>query len=1409
MRTPAAYQNPDRQPCANGVSWVPQTPPNIGGINPLLGFRTLVIDRGRFRNYIVPIEGSPDVTVSPAKIYRGDPSAPIYNATRPLDTFNNSVYGTSIKLADNTNYVATSSSKEDAQIVIYTFPQYDANNPLSCVQITYDMSFYSGDSPVTSEAISTTAGCDVYIITSSGSQVKIGSLYLTRLRINLGEKNATSFTGISDGSQFSTVRFKTANDQLNRSSYPKVKSVFIKNNYPGSSLIITIKKIMFFTADRVNFRFSEGIGTSSAQLPCNAIGYSLLISGQFVPTISYVSVIDTSSGQLNFSGGTDSSGAYTWPAFDRVVGCNTHIKVFNPDYVTNSPGFAHSLNLHLLIISSTFTPFPLATNLGYIVGPRPFYQQLIFRGTTNIVGNDNITVNTLQPKTKQQSGVYTVNATGNEANTTEPFRILPLSEILNKSDNPVYEFQSDLQDYTKQAFQNVYFDTNGAQYFDPKGGAIQSESYYGGPARGVSCLGAYDNSSSKYQSRTITYTPKIFYSSPKLEDVFAQTPLLTFKLISSYDYTGNNILQPGFLTTAVNALKLDTSGAFDIKLVYRIFALNRGQNYSTYDPNDSSISGFAYAHHLKYIPQAGSKASSLKVANYDKSWTFDNVLVSGNIESVLQTIYADLMINESNYNFKIASQPFDLYVGIYAITTLNDIVKSINFENLSSFDLPQISFVLDSDFIVYLPIYYPKSFTNGGNLQAQKDFGWTGKYTADKNKYYLTNKTFTGETYDNERAYNSIFSDVGSLSSLLTLDFQQPQDTTRIFSRITGGASLNPVVTEIDFIFINNNLSNAEVAEGFWNISLNAEAENVKKAKIKIEVDLIDTVTGKFLLKIFSTPYESFTKKVGGVSYAIKIPFTLPPTMTNLLLRVFVENYSPEFELNFSNITVTSTTINFFSYQNTVLPAAPPLGFYEDLPLTPASYVGQCFDFSLFLDIPSSGSIIYDPKVGIYINGAIYSPTWNVNLPKDMEVNYKTDLVSGTSFKIVSGAKPYDIYFRTGTKPQISSLDAKKNGMTNTVQTVVNTATTLSTLNVRQYSTESYRRCTNNNQLIFTPTSSGTFSNLTTENPALAKSVTMHITGQINKYASTSTVHYEADLPNYFVAQTSPQGSYYPDDKANDIMPYLSIANYVSIDYKDNNLYLAGATAGGNLIYANNSLYNNINGPTLHLAEGNSNDQELQQYGIPSNDTLGGNVNAYFPGIKVHNSSVLLFYTFATSTQFKTNTAIYMRDLNLNNYPPYKLFDFSDLGIDSQNIDNISVCKDDAHPDRTDFSIAFGCLGKIFVINLIYTGYLITHGAPILIYGSLGNNTTVGNNTFVNQLNSLIQSSQIKILKFNNSPVTTSFYKKDLSGPQRVAFVDYNGIYVGIQFVDANYIYEVLCDKYFSLNATFRTIGLV
>jgi len=1397
MSTPGAYQNPDITPCGGGFRWSPQTPPNIGGANPLRGFATMVIDRGRFRNYIVPITGAPDVTVISAKDHIGDPSAPIYNATRPLCTFNSSLYGTPIVLGNNTNYVA---SKEDI-LVSYGFPQYDYNNPLSCVQITYDMSFYSAESPISNEEIPDSAGCDIYITTMANSQVKIGTLPITRFRESPDEKNSSSLTGVGDGALFLNLKFKTAEDQLNRSSYPKVKNVFIKNNYPDSSLTIIIKKIMFFTADRVNLRFSGG----SAQLPCGAIGYSLLISGQFVPTTSYVSTIDTSAGQLNFSGGTDSSGAFTWPPNDRIVGCNTHMKIFNPDYTSGSPGFAHSLNLHLLIISFPFTPFPLATNLGVIIGPRPFYQQFVFQGTSKVVDNDSITINTLQPTTKQQFGIYTVNSDTSGEQIAGPFTVLPLATIVKSSGSPMYEFQSDLIDYTKQTFKNLYFNSEGVQYFDDTGGSVMSESYFGTPARGVSCLGAYDNIFGKFQSRTMTYAPKIFYNDPALDEVFLQTPLLTFRLVSSFDYTGTNILQPGFMTTVINALKIDPSGAFDIKLVYRIFALKKDQNFETYDPNDSSISGFAKLHHLKFIPSSGDKPSTIKTASYDKSWTFENVLVSGNIYSDLQSIYADLMVNDSSYNFKISGQPFDLYVGVYSVVTLNENAKNINFENLTSFDLPQISIVLDSDFIVYLPIYYPKSFSNGGYLQAQKDFGWKGKYTKDTNMYYLTNTTFTGEEHDSEQPYNAVFSGSESLGTLLTLNFKQPSGNTKVLSKVTGGTNLEPVLTEIDFIFINDNLSNAVILDGEWNIDFAIDTGDAKKSKIKLEVDLVDTVSGKFLLKIFNTPYEALGGSSGAFSYKIKIPFTLPPTISNLLLRVFIENYSTEFDFIISNIVVKNNTIKFFSYDNSVLIAGPPLGFYEDLPLTPTGNVGACSDFALYLDLPSSGYVVFDPKVGISINGAIYSPTWISELPKDMEVNYKTNIASGTSFKIVSGVKPYDIFFRTGLKSQIYSVDSKKNGLTNTIQTVTNT---VSGFNVKQYSTESFRRCTNSNQIVLTPNTSGTFDNLEIEYPALTKSETMNMVGQSSKYASTNTIHYVADVPNYFVTQSSPSGYFYPNDNPEDVVPFLSVAEYVSADYKSNTIYLIGVTPHGNLIYSLSSVYSSTKNTSLSLVEGVADDTELSGLNISQAYTLSGTANSYFPGIKVCGSSVLVFYTFATSEKNIKNTAIYVRNLSGSDFPPYKLFDFSDLGIDSQNINNISVCKDDTHPDRTDFSLAFDCSGKVFVINLIYTNFLITYGNLILVYGDIEKNSS-NDSVFVNQLNELIASSKLRVLNFNDPENNQFIYRKNLPESQRVGFVDYDGVYVGIQFIDSNTIYEILCDKYFSLDATFRKIGSI
>ena len=51
------------------------------------------------------------------------------------------------------------------------------------------------------------------------------------------------------------------------------------------------------------------------------------------------------------------------------------------------------------------------------------------------------------------------------------------------------------------------------------------------------------------------------------------------------------------------------------------------------------------------------------------------------------------------------------------------------------------------------------------------------------------------------------------------------------------------------------------------------------------------------------------------------------------------------------------------------------------------------------------------------------------------------------------------------------------------------------------------------------------------------------------------------------------------------------------------------------------------------------------------------------------------------------------------------------------------------------------------------------------------------------------------------------FYNKDLDFSQKVGFVDFDGIYMGIQFYISNDIYEIVIDKSYVLVGEYRKIG--
>jgi hypothetical protein len=174
-------------------------------------------------------------------------------------------------------------------------------------------------------------------------------------------------------------------------------------------------------------------------------------------------------------------------------------------------------------------------------------------------------------------------------------------------------------------------------------------------------------------------------------------------------------------------------------------------------------------------------------------------------------------------------------------------------------------------------------------------------------------------------------------------------------------------------------------------------------------------------------------------------------------------------------------------------------------------------------------------------------------------------------------------------------------------------------------------------------------------------------------------------------------------------------------------------------------------------------------------------------------------------TNVKINTAIYLRDLREIKTPPIFVFDLSSLIANSPSINNITICKDDIYTQHDEFYLAFDSGNKLFVLKLIYSKYFVTTSTLSIIYGNLN----PGNSAFTNNLNSLISQNIIQKLKFVASSASPNFYQNDLSSSQKVGFVNYDGIYNSVQFINSGSLYEILFDKNFTLQSYFRLIGTI
>jgi hypothetical protein len=130
---------------------------------------------------------------------------------------------------------------------------------------------------------------------------------------------------------------------------------------------------------------------------------------------------------------------------------------------------------------------------------------------------------------------------------------------------------------------------------------------------------------------------------------------------------------------------------------------------------------------------------------------------------------------------------------------------------------------------------------------------------------------------------------------------------------------------------------------------------------------------------------------------------------------------------------------------------------------------------------------VFDPAQGLYINGALYSPTWKADLPEKLELDYR-GVINSSLIPRATGVQPYQIFFRTGTSSPVRVIDTKKHKSTNLIVTLTNEKTNFSDNAVAQIVSESYARFLRQQSNLKTVYANDNVVELELQNPIMASS---------------------------------------------------------------------------------------------------------------------------------------------------------------------------------------------------------------------------------------------------------------------------------------------------------------------------------
>ena len=953
---PDSHINPPFSPPKAGKKWFPAT--NANGDDIGTGYSIARCVRGQFYNVQATksILETDKILVRKTGTILTDPDSelwPFINTYRPLT--NPTLY---IGLPPMKSFVLANELEEDFSIrtsLSYSMKLPNITFKLGCLTIEYSLSFDPYDDSIFGFITNPEHILKIFAY-RQGNATALNdfpfneypsiSLLLDGKQFNpdngtkpltlslTGIHKEVSKNGVSTTSYPQEVKKNlltgTSLTGLARPSSDNLKFAFNDEYLNCTSLRFRIKKIWIFRA------FNE-TNLNPKNLPCSILGYAVTLRKVIEPEKNTYFV--------------------TFPKGDNYRP-TVNLKLFDPEYRTNSPGFAHGVNLRFYFASVPIT------------------------GAFDIFGGLGLET----PFTAYQFTLLGIQAGKRQA------RYIFFEDTKLKKEKPLSQYLK----LNKAATLSKNESFSIKQSIDQEPGIIDFD-------QEIAVFKAVDETNPVYLKKGINFSKGLFRASFKTQTInnfnnnnYHVYFRMWFAPKETYDV--NNLL--AFRSQTEICFQSDETST---KLVRK--SPTRYDEVLIGPPSPVNLTQYEIG---RYI--SDKQIISMPEASFDEAVLVVGVYVRASGKKVTGTVV--------NFAFDTEKNGFD--TPIYQVIS----------KELHAIRNPSETSFTSNSYLKVADTYKVSSSMTGRRpipitYENESDFSKDYEYIPYKNKFI----SYAGA--DNSYAFEDVVLlkkpddfedyDKGKLNIPIS------EELFRTLSKVTSPNKL--IVT--DFVTETVSLQNGRINNGSWQIEVkrNTFLERSIDFELIIEGLLVD-IEGRVVSRLFKSP----ELKLEGSSYSyftnITFPFLIDGAETQFVLRL---TYLPFCDLNYTyselrafyesdlkikfgfridSIEIKKNTIEQerIIYNSPSSPSAVGSpAYYEDLPLAPTKILGADADkdsqFYFIADPASLGTktvTFQDPYV---LRGTLYSPTWYVDLPSDMEVRLNHSFGSAEpKFRTVASA---------------------------------------------------------------------------------------------------------------------------------------------------------------------------------------------------------------------------------------------------------------------------------------------------------------------------------------------------------------------------------------------------------------------